>query len=178
MGKTTHGLIFSGAKDCGTEISAPGVWYRVVGTGDRLVVHTCGSGTTFDTRISVFEGNVCDIELSCVAGDDDSCGSGSRVSFDTQEGAAYYILVHAFGDEVGSFELSFFELSLHADDGSALAQSYPTNSPVSEDWNFPPVPTTAPTPTPTSSSLNDSSSAASSARISFALLIAFFACLW
>jgi hypothetical protein len=65
----------------------------------------CGGpgGTDFDTILSVYC-NDCD-ELVCVAGNDDDCGLQSTVSWCTQAGASYVILVHGFGGAEGNFSM-------------------------------------------------------------------------
>lgn len=95
---------------CGTsDGSGGGVWYEFTGTGDNVTISTCGAGTDYDTKLRVFTGS-CDA-LVCEGGDDDdlSCGfsaSSSTVSFTSNLGTAYYILVHGFGINEGNFELS------------------------------------------------------------------------
>jgi hypothetical protein len=40
---------------CGNIVhNSPGVWYTVVGTGDRLTASTCLEGTSYDTAINVY----------------------------------------------------------------------------------------------------------------------------
>ena len=83
---------------CGTtDGTGGGVWYSFVGTGDGVVVTTCNPATNYDTKIRVYTGS-CGA-LVCVAGnDDDPCGAlRSRVSFVSNLGVTYYILVHGFG---------------------------------------------------------------------------------
>ena len=46
---------------CGAS-NAPGVWYSVVGNGERITAETCGS--LYDTRLSIFEGDCA--ALACV----------------------------------------------------------------------------------------------------------------
>ncbi|MCG6917141.1 MAG: hypothetical protein LJE89_06295 [Deltaproteobacteria bacterium] len=115
-GKTIDAT-FDDVGDCGefNDNTAPGVWYRVVGTGTKITASTCGSPTNYDTKISVFCGS-CE-ELICIDGNDDGCPNKdnalqSTVSWCSQEGAEYLILVHGFESAVGDFELS-----LSADDG-------------------------------------------------------------
>jgi hypothetical protein len=94
----------------GITTTAPGVWYRLQGTGDSVIVSTCHATLLFDTKLSVFEGSCGG--LLCYASDDDGCaGSGagggtqSRVDFETEAGKMYYILVHGYKDETGQFQL-------------------------------------------------------------------------
>lgn len=94
---------------CGTSLtSAGGVWYALDGTGGAITVTTCNAGTNYDTKLGVFSGS-CG-SLVCVGGDDDdSCQFSSlrsRVTFASEEGTTYYILVTGFGSNTGDFELS------------------------------------------------------------------------
>ena len=105
------------APDCDTPTTAPGVWYRVSGTGRTMTAATCNPDTDFDTRISVYCGG-CGA-LTCVAGNDDGPGpecelpSGvparSRVQWCSQAGAEYLILVHGAPGATGHFLLEVFD---------------------------------------------------------------------
>ncbi len=102
---------------CDVTITAPGVWYSVIGTGATMTATTCSEFTEYNTKISVYC-NTCGAP-TCVAGNDDDCdmfgGLHSTVTWCSQAGAEYLILVHGFGDLTGSFDLSVF------DDGVACA---------------------------------------------------------
>ncbi len=82
-------------------VSAPGLWYRLQGTGNSVNVSLCGS--LFNTRLGVFCGSP--DALSCIASDNDSCGLASSVTFCTTPGADYFILVHGDVGEVGRFTI-------------------------------------------------------------------------
>ncbi|MFZ4431459.1 MAG: immunoglobulin domain-containing protein, partial [Phycisphaerales bacterium] len=82
-------------------VSAPGLWYRLAGTGTSVTVSLCGS--SFDTRLSAFCGSPG--SFTCVAGNNDACGPQSSVSFCTQSGADYFILVHGVGTAAGPFTI-------------------------------------------------------------------------
>jgi Trypsin len=89
---------------CGTINSGPGVWYSFVGDGTSYTVDTCFFAD-FDTRITILKGT-CSVSM-CVAGNDQSvdqdCGEGkSRISFPTESGVTYYVLVHGNLDFVGT----------------------------------------------------------------------------
>jgi hypothetical protein len=90
---------------CGTVNSGPGVWYSFVGDGTSYTVDTCFFAD-FDTRITILKGS-CN-SLMCVAGNDQSvdqdCNNkdSSRISFLTESGMTYYILVHGNFDSVGA----------------------------------------------------------------------------
>ena len=99
----------SGLEFCGTSLNGtPGVWYRIIGTGDNLSVTTCSPNTTYDTILGVFTGNCA--ALSCVAGDDDfDCPDStlhSLVEFTSVPGEMYYIFVSGFNGASGDFQLS------------------------------------------------------------------------
>jgi subtilisin-like proprotein convertase family protein len=100
-----------GAPTCTTALGQAGVWYKVIGNGNRYKADTCDSSAgNFDTRISVYcasqSANPCAnlSALPCITGIDnatlpppDGCGSGSqqsRVDWCTQIGAEYLILIH------------------------------------------------------------------------------------
>ena len=87
------------------EVTAPGVWFSVVGTGEELIATTC-HGSEYDTKISVFQGPNCN-SLVCVEGNDDGCsGIASQVEFLTTKGQKYYILVHGYQDSAGVYGIS------------------------------------------------------------------------
>lgn len=114
---------FDSAPNCGTSISAPGVWYTVQGNGNIFDATTCVSFFGYDTKLNVYCGT-CN-GLFCVAGNDDagaSCGIDfflSRVQWCTEPGRTYYILVQGFGGQTGPFEL------LVTDTGSACGNPVP-----------------------------------------------------
>jgi hypothetical protein len=94
---------------CGTSITAPGVWYRIIGTGDEIAVDTCNATRDYDTKISVFSGSCGD--LVCVGGNDDradlaACGFGSLVTWPSVKGETYLVLVHGFFSNTGNFGLT------------------------------------------------------------------------
>ena len=103
---------------CGTSITAPGVWYSVIGTGNTITATTCSEFTEYDTKISVYCFSCAD--PICVGGNDDDCdmfgGLHSTVTWCSQEGTEYLILVHGFGDLTGGFNLSVFDDGVPCDD--------------------------------------------------------------
>lgn len=124
---TTVGTTFDNVGTCGTTNSAPGVWYTTVGNGDIYVATTC-SGTSYDSKISVFEGNCGN--LQCVDGNDDDCGLQSTVSWNSTPGTQYFILVHGFGTSTGSFDLGLSCIQLAQNDApcGAVALNYGDNN--------------------------------------------------
>lgn len=88
---------------CGTSVSAPGVWYTVVGTGRTITASTCTGATGYDSKLNVYCLD-CD-DLTCITGNDDFCGLQSQVSWCSEPGVTYHILVQGFGGATGTFEL-------------------------------------------------------------------------
>ena len=93
---------------CGTDITAPGVWYTVSGITGPITVDTCNA-SDFDTKISVFQGSCGG--LTCVDGNDDdsSCslnGFHSSVTWTATASEQYFVLVHGFDSETGEFGLN------------------------------------------------------------------------
>jgi hypothetical protein len=93
-----------------TASTAPGLWYTFQGTGGNVEVSLCGS--SFDTKLYVYDGT-CGA-LTCVAGNDDFCGSQSQVSFNAASSITYYVLVTGSGSSSGDFVLSITPQALVA----------------------------------------------------------------
>ncbi len=93
-----------GVPECGTSISAAGVWYSFIGDGDQTTLSTC-SNVSYDSKINVYTGS-CD-EQVCVTGNDDTpvAGTCSTVSFDTEAGTPYHVLVQGYNGATGTFDL-------------------------------------------------------------------------
>ena len=112
LGTTLNATIDDTFPTCGTGITSPGVWYSVIGTGNTITATTCTNFFGYDTKISVYCGS-CE-EPTCVTGNDDQCPDGansllSTVTWCSQVGAEYLILVHGFGGQSGDFELDVFD---------------------------------------------------------------------
>jgi hypothetical protein len=108
---STELATFDGAPFCGTSQTAPGVWYKVIGTGTTITASTCDQAD-FDTKITVYCGDCPVADLVCVTGQDDNPACGgftTELSWCSQAGAEYLILVHGFGAAVGEFTLSLTE---------------------------------------------------------------------
>lgn len=116
----------------GEDVTAPGVWYTFIGTGQQATVSLCG-GSTGDSKIGIYTGS-CNAPV-CVAANDDDCGALSSVSFSTINGFVYNIIVSEFGAGVGIP----FTLSLTCTDCAQV----PTNDvcatalPIVQGVNFP-----------------------------------------
>lgn len=106
-GDTTNATIDSSFPTCVQSITAPGVWYSVTGTGTTMTADTCTGATFFDDKINIYCGTC--LSPVCVTGNDDFCGLQSSVSWCSQFGAPYLILVHGFGGAFGPFELQVTE---------------------------------------------------------------------
>lgn len=101
---------------CGKAVHAgKSVWYSMVGTGETMQVSTCylawqahSSSQTMlqDTVLSVFRGKDCS-DLECIDGEDSTCGTHAAVSWKTEPGEVYHILVSGKLEEAGSFQLSW-----------------------------------------------------------------------
>lgn len=97
-----------GATDSSTPWTCGGtashdVWfyYQAIRTGD-VSIDTC-SGTSFDTKIAVYDGSCQGTELAC---NDDTCGLQSRVTFATTAGSRYYVRVGGYNGREGNFRLT------------------------------------------------------------------------
>lgn len=100
-GSTANANLDPNAGSCaGEDVTAPGVWYTFIGTGEQATVSTCASAAG-DTKINVYTGN-CTTPV-CVTANDDGCGGSglSSVTFSTINGIAYYVLVSEFGQGAG-----------------------------------------------------------------------------
>lgn len=102
-GTTDFATVDSDVASCSVSNSSPGVWYSVTGTGNTLTADLCDGAATYDTKLSVYCGD-CGAP-ACISGNDDSCGLQSSVTWCSQLGGNYLILVHGFGGESGPFDL-------------------------------------------------------------------------
>ena len=109
---STLGASFDAAPYCDTDNTAPGVWYRVIGTGNTMRASMCIElvDPNYDPKISVYCGG-CDV-LFCVAGNDDGyCPDWpiepSDVSWCSIAGAEYLVLVHGWQESTGRAYLDF-----------------------------------------------------------------------
>jgi hypothetical protein len=100
-GSTVGATSDAGSPTCVTSGGGNGVWYKFVGNGAQVTLDLCSS--SYDTKVLVYSGS-CGA-LTCVTGNDDFCGSRSRVVFVANAGTDYYILVSGFGSSTGSFNM-------------------------------------------------------------------------
>ncbi len=96
--------------NCVTSLTQPGVWYTVVGNGNRFGADLgCSSG--WDSKIFVYAGNCS--SLTCVTGNDDAgpiCPSSAAasVTWCSVPSTTYYILVTGFSSP-NNFTISITE---------------------------------------------------------------------
>lgn len=107
-GGSTLGAAWEDVAECYEENTAPGVWYKVTGTGTTLTATTCREGTNYDTKISVYCGECAN--PACVIGgdDDDACQYDTyqtTVSWCAEARREYMIHVHGWDIETGEFVL-------------------------------------------------------------------------
>lgn len=90
--------------------ASPGVWYRTIGTGNRMTARTCATRTAFDSVVQVYcAANGCDA-LSCVAAGNDDCGKSASASWCSEAGAPYFILVRGLtANSTGYFDLELLD---------------------------------------------------------------------
>jgi hypothetical protein len=94
--------------------------FRVVGTGHRYRLTTCGL-TTQDTIISVTRSCAAPFLGSVVANNDDFCSGQSQLEFDAQAGVEYLIVAGWFSTPTASYTMALSRLSVAAPlaDGNA-----------------------------------------------------------
>ncbi len=116
-GETVNGTTTGAAIDdtvapfCDTGVTSPGVWYvydDTSGLATDITITMCNGPFDYDTKLSVYTGDCGAPPLTCVVGNDDTCGLLSEVNFTSDGNTTYYILVHGFGGATGDFE---FEMS-------------------------------------------------------------------
>lgn len=94
---------------CGDDNIGSDIWYRYNGLLDgRVTVSLCGS--SYDTKIAVYEGDCPGVGGTLIGCNDDSlCGLQSEIEFFVSPGESYYIRVGGYNSAQGSgtFNLSF-----------------------------------------------------------------------
>jgi len=91
--------------DCVVNVNqdTKGLWYRIVGDGLPVMLHTCLNSEA-EAGIIVYSGS-CGSQV-CITGNQGACGSGSQVNWVTTAGEEYYIFVYQFGNGESDFTLS------------------------------------------------------------------------
>ncbi len=111
MGTTINATIDDAvAPTCDTGVTSPGVWYTFTdasGLVSDVTISMCSGagGADYDTKLSVYTGDCGAPPLTCVVGNDDTCGLQSEVTFQSDGVSTYYVLVHGFGGATGNFTL-------------------------------------------------------------------------
>jgi hypothetical protein len=116
-----------------------GLWYTVVGTGDRLMVTTCAD---FYHRITVLDGTSnCSKGNGCIRHShrltNYGCFGGRGLQWESDIGRVYYIAVHGDDNDwsnSGSFDLRFGKVA--ENDLCEGATSVPLNSTIEGDSSF------------------------------------------
>ncbi|MBC7834159.1 MAG: hypothetical protein H7Y88_03545 [Phycisphaerales bacterium] len=111
-GNTANATVDSEAFTCNSVTAVgPGVWYSVIGNGNILTVSTCSPNTTFNTKLSIFDG-AC-FALNCVTANSDAgtalCTPADRaqLNFCSVAETTYYVFVHgSTATTTGQFELT------------------------------------------------------------------------
>ena len=96
------------APTCDTGVTSPGVWYVLndnSGLAGSITITMCTGTTDYDSKLSVYTGDCGAPPLTCVVGNDDTCGLQSEVTFASDGNSTFLILVHGFGGATGNFEL-------------------------------------------------------------------------
>ncbi len=97
IGTTVNAQVPQAPTCDGVTVEAPGHWYKIVGSGVQVTAHTNPFiQPVFDTRISVYtsEDGTAD-NLTCItAANDDTFDLAESVSWISQAGTTYYLLVH------------------------------------------------------------------------------------
>lgn len=79
-----------------------------------MTASLCWAGTRFDSKITVYRGD-CNGVMTCINANDDASGNfgacqvnrqASRVQWESDDGALYYLLIHGFGSRAGDFQLN------------------------------------------------------------------------
>jgi hypothetical protein len=111
-GSTTSASAELDVPFCISAVTSKGLWYYVEGNGSILQASLCDS-LSYDTRISIYRGSCIEdkreSDLVCVDGNDDFCGKQSLVTWNSEIGVTYYILVHGYLQETGDFSLTVTE---------------------------------------------------------------------
>lgn len=112
---------------CGGTSERNGVWFRLDGTGGDVIVTTCGvegggSGSAFDTVLSVYEGACSTLSSGgvCYKNNDltidGTSSSCSGLRFTSKPATQYLIHLHGFSGATGSYDLTVWFGSASTDD--------------------------------------------------------------
>ena len=105
---TNNDTVFQGTCGSSTLAGGPLAWYTVAGYGGNMTATTCDPATTFDTQLTILSGNCS--SLTCVEGNDQSsCSNLAQVTWQTNAGEIYYLVVHGKSGSEGVFGLRLFK---------------------------------------------------------------------
>lgn len=89
---------------CGGALNtAPGRWFRFLGTGTEVTLSLCNPGTNFQARIAVFTGSC----TSLVCGPSGTCPGQGNLTFTANDGEVYFVYVTGVNQASGTFQLRF-----------------------------------------------------------------------
>lgn len=98
-GTNTQATKEPGEPNHGGETGGRSVWYRwTAPTTGTATFDTCGSD--YDTLLAAYSGTAVN-GLTSLAGNDDFCGTGSRITFPTTAGATYRIAIDGYDANFG-----------------------------------------------------------------------------
>ncbi len=91
----------AGCTAFGYQQTGSDIWFRYVGCGSSVTASICGADRNYDTRIAVY--NSCpNGPYQAIACNDDSCGTGSSITWTATNGVAYLIRVGGYSGAQGS----------------------------------------------------------------------------
>jgi hypothetical protein len=135
-GDTSKSTQDNGLATCGSgnTLGSSGLWYSMVGTGERLLVGVRTASTTYDSQLVVYQGDDCQ-DLFCVDSNDNAmlADYDTAVAFDSTAGATYYALVHGSFTSKGVFEIELTTLESLNNDGCEGAITLESGVPVLGD---------------------------------------------
>jgi hypothetical protein len=104
---TTSGYADDYDYACPYSATAPDVVYSYTPVTDEMVVISlCNPGTNYDTKLYVYK-DVCGVDDSVVACNDDFCDLLSELSdVELDSGSTYYIVVDGYASQSGDYELT------------------------------------------------------------------------
>jgi len=137
-GTTTESGLAAAPACKGVNVTAPGVWYKVIGTG-KVMIASLDGRADYDSAISVYCSG-CGGQKCVGANDDINTGNrASEVGWCSTPGTVYHILVHAYAQHTGNFQLRVSEDPSSVCLPSLVVSCTPTNNtctspiPVPED---------------------------------------------
>ncbi|HVP12180.1 MAG TPA: hypothetical protein VMV94_13465 [Phycisphaerae bacterium] len=106
---STADATVDGTASCGSSSSTPDVWYRYTpGSSGSAIFSLCGSGTTYDSVLSVHTGP-CPGTTEVGCDDDTGCGSSggpSQVTATVTGGTTYLVRISGYSSHTGTYSLT------------------------------------------------------------------------